>query len=281
MVNLCAQCTRIPHFGLLFGQRADITSLGLLGALMRHSPDVGTALHNLILHLHLQDRGGVPRMTTRAGVATLGYAIYHPEVEGISQILDGAIAIACNIMRSLCGGEWKPSEVLFSHTQPRDVRPYRRFFRAPLRFDADQTALVFPASCLGRCLPGANAQLRRLLEARIAALEAQGNGDIVDQLRRVLRSVLFSGSGSMEQVSPLFSMHRRTLNRRLRDQGTTFKTLIDESRFEIAKQLLGDTTIPVVEIAATLDYADASAFTRAFRRWSATTPAAWRERRRQ
>jgi AraC-like DNA-binding protein len=276
LLKLCAQRTRTPHFGLLFGQRAGLESLGLLGRLGQHSADVGSALRSLVCHLGVHDRGGAPTLTVRDGVAMLGYAINQPKVEGISQIQDGSVAIICNIMRSFFGDDWAPSEVLFSRTRPTETGPYRHFFRAPLRFDADQTALVFPANCLAQQLPGADARLRRLLEARIAALHWDGYGDVVDQVRRVLRPLLVSGKGSLERVAQLISMHRRTLNRRLRDHGTTFKALLEETRFEIAKQLLADTLIPVIEIATTLDYADASAFTRAFRRWSATTPAAWR-----
>jgi AraC-like DNA-binding protein len=73
-------------------------------------------------------------------------------------------------------------------------------------------------------------------------------------------------------------MHGRTLNRRLKARGTTFQSLVDEVRYEIARQLLEHTHMSMSQIAATFDYTDASAFTRAFRRWSGTTPAAWRRR---
>ena len=72
-------------------------------------------------------------------------------------------------------------------------------------------------------------------------------------------------------------MHSRTLNRRLNAFGTRFQALVDEIRFEIARQMLEDSRREVGQIAMTLDYADASAFTRAFRRWSGTTPAEWRK----
>ena len=74
-------------------------------------------------------------------------------------------------------------------------------------------------------------------------------------------------------------MHSRTLSRRLHASGTSFQELVDEGRFEIARQTLEDSVMPVRQIAAMLDYADASAFTRAFRRWSDTTPAQWRATR--
>jgi AraC-like DNA-binding protein len=80
----------------------------------------------------------------------------------------------------------------------------------------------------------------------------------------------------VEDVAPMFSMHSRTLHRRLGEFDVTFKTLADETRFEIARQMLKDSATPINQIAEALDYADASAFTRAFRRWTKTTPAAWR-----
>jgi len=78
-------------------------------------------------------------------------------------------------------------------------------------------------------------------------------------------------------VAEIFGIHRRTLNRRMRARGLTFQELVEEVRYDIARQLLRETDLAIVAIAAVLDYADAAAFTRAFRRWSGTTPAAWRK----
>ena len=278
LLNVCAQQTRCLHFGLLVGQRAGGESLGLVGHLMQSAPDVGSALRSLILHFHLHDRGGIPALTVCNGVATLAYGIYQPAVEGIGQIHDGAIAIGFNVMRSLCGAAWAPTEVLLARSKPADVTPYRRFFGVLPRFDAEHAALVFPAAWLERRLHGADSRLCQMLETQVAALEAQGRGDLVNQLRRVLRSLLTSSGGSLHQVAELLSIHRRTLNRRLKERGTTFKALVEEARFEIARQFLEETGMPITGIAAALDYADSSAFTRAFRRWSGTTPAEWRSR---
>ena len=80
-----------------------------------------------------------------------------------------------------------------------------------------------------------------------------------------------------DQVAKLFSIHSRTLSRRLNACGTSFQELLDEGRFEIARQLLEDTRMELHRIAESLEYADASAFTRAFRRWSGITPGQWRK----
>lgn len=276
LLKQCAAWTQCPHFGLLIGQRMGPACLGIVGQLLQYLPDVGSALRSLILNLHLHDQGGVPLLSVEQGMATLCYAIYQRGVEGADQIYDGAIAITFNIMRALCGPAWRPTEVLFSHRQPSDVGPYRRFFRTPLRFDMEQTALAFPATWLDRPLPGADPNQRHRIEQQVAMLENLYSGDLTGRLRRVLRILLVTHRTSLAEVAQLFSMHRRTLNRRLEERGITFRVLVDEVRYEIARQLLENTRMSICQIAATLDYSDTSAFTRAFRRWSGTTPVAWR-----
>ncbi len=278
LMKLCVAQTQCPHFGLLIGRRSGLSTLGIIGHLSQQMPDVGSALRSLILHLQIHDRGAAPNLSVEPDVAVLSYLIYQQGVEGASQIYDCAIAIVFNILRDLCGPAWRPTEVSFSHRQPSDTKPYRQFFQAPLRFDREQTALVFPAKWLDCTVAGADPVRREQLEQQIAALENLDSRDLVSQLRSVLRTLLITHRSSLEQVAQLFSMHRRTLNRRLKAQNYTFHELVNEVRYEIARQLLEDTQMPMNQIAVTLDYSDASAFTRAFRRWSGTTPAAWRTR---
>lgn len=269
---------KCPHFGLLLGQRSGLDCLGIVGDLVKNMPDVGSALRNLVLHLHIHDGGAVPALSVDQGMAATSYLIYQPGVEGSDQIYDAAMAITFNILRALCGSAWRPATVLFSHHPPDDSAPYRRFFQAPLRFDREQTALVFPTQWLDRAVVGADPHRRRQLEQQIATLENLDPHDLVTQLRRVLRVLLITHRGSLEQVAQLFSMHRRTLNRRLVEQDCTFQGLVNEVRYEIARQLLANTHMPISQITATLDYKDAPSFSRAFRRWSGIAPVKWRAR---
>jgi len=275
----CAARTGCPHLGLLVGQRSGLESLGLVGLLVKYSPDVGTALRSLERYLFLHVRGAVSSLKVEGHSAAFSYLAYERNVEGADQTGDGAVAIIFNLMRALCGPGWLPTAATFVHRRPADVGPYRRFFGAPLRFNADQYALEFPASWLNRRLPGDDAELRRLLQKQISRLETMHRGDFPEQVRSVLRTSLLTGQVKADQIAALFSMHSRTLNRRLDAFGTSFQQLVDESRFEIARQMLEDTSVDVMEVAASLGYARASAFTRAFRRWSGTTPGHWRARR--
>jgi AraC-like DNA-binding protein len=276
LLRECVARTGCSHFGLLVGERGGPASLGLLGTLLLHSANVGSALQSLVAHLDIRDRGAVPTLKVEGKVVTLGYVIYERGVQSIDQIADIAIAIGCNILWSLCGPAWVPSEVLLAHRRPADARPYRRFFRASVRFDAGHNALVFPSRWLAQPLPSTDPHLRQQLQDQVRYFDAIHGMTFAAKMRRTLRAAVTRGTCSVTQAAQIFNMSRRTLSRRLRAEGTTYESLLDEVRYEVACQLLGHTDMLVRDVAETLDYADAAAFTRAFCRWSGTTPARWR-----
>ena len=279
LISHCVARTGCGHFGLLVGQEGGLHSLGLVGLLARQAPDVGTALQHIVRYFHLHAQGSMPGVAIEDGMAMMTFRVYQANTLAIDQIADGALAIEFNIMRTLCGPDWRAIEVRFAHHRPADVQPFRRFFGAPVRFEAERNAVVFAAEWLDRRTPGVDSELRLLLQQQIDALEVRHGDDFPARVRSALRSTLITDHSSADQVAKLFSMHSRTLNRRLRIAGTSFRELVDEIRFEIACQSLEYTSLDVNRIADLLNYADASAFTRAFRRWSGTTPALWRASR--
>ena len=114
-----------------------------------------------------------------------------------------------------------------------------------------------------------------MLTERMQAFEAQFHDEFPERVRRVLRTALLTDRTSSDDIAALFSMSSRTLNRRLGTYGLTFQNLVDEGRYEIARQALIDTDMNVSHVAALLDY-DASSFVRAFQRWSGKSPTQWR-----
>lgn len=262
------------HFGLLLGQRCDTRSLGLVGELMRSAPTWGRALQDLVENQSRYVRGGVPYLVVRDGMAFAGYAVYQRGVEGVDHFCDAAIAVGFNMMRELCGA--LPEEVLLSRKSPADARPYHRFYRVPVTFDAEQSALVFPIRLLERPVPGANPARRAAVEKAVANYWAVASPNVTDQIIRILRSRVLFGDATLDEVARYLKMHPRTLSRRLRTEGTTFRELLNETHFEVARQLLAGTHIDVGGIADALGYADMSAFSHAFHRMAGASPVTWR-----
>jgi AraC-like DNA-binding protein len=277
LLTLSVARTHCPHFGLLVGRRGTILSLGLVGRLMQHSATVGDAVRSLVSNLSIQNRGAVPAFTVSADTALFTFSVYEPETESADQISDGSIAVAVNALRSLCGSDWNPAEVLLPRAAPADPEPYRRHFRAPVRFNQETAAVVMPARDLELPIAGADPLLRSMLEERIKQMKGGPGSEFSDDLRRLLRTRLTNQRCSAADIADLMTMHRRTLSRRLKgDSGLGYRAIANEIRFEIARQLLEDTEVSLGQIAAALGYSEASAFTRAFRRWSGGTPTAWR-----
>lgn len=276
LCTLCVARTNCPNFGLLVGRRATILSLGMVGRLMQHSETVGDALVALVSNLSTQNRGAVWFLAITEGAAMLTFSVYQPEAESADQISDASIAMAVNALRALCGSDWNPSEVLLPRATPADPEPYRPHFRAPVRYNEEVAAIVFPASDLEIRVAGADPLLRSVLDERISKLKGRSGSDFPDDIRRLLRTRLSSQRCSATDIAGLLAVHRRTLTRRLKNRGMGYRAIANEMRFEIARQLLQDTDLPLGQIAAALGYSEASAFTRAFRRWSGLAPSAWR-----
>jgi AraC-like DNA-binding protein len=274
----CAAATDCVHFGLLVGQQNGIHSLGILGEVMLCAPTVHAALRSLILNMHIQTRGGVPTHSVEGDAATLGYAIYQRDMLGAVQVYDLVMAYEFNVLQALCGSQFLPDEVSFSHAKPKDIRPYRQFFNAALRFDAEHSEIRFDNAWLDKSLPSHDAGRHRHLQRELAAQLMMEPDDYAEQVRRALRTMIPVGRASETAIAEMMSLPVRTLRWQLARQGTTFRRLMEAVRSDIARQLLSDTNMTASEIADSLDYADASAFTRAFQRWTGASPAAWRIR---
>jgi AraC-like DNA-binding protein len=278
LLALCAEQARCPHFGLLVGQQASLTAFGLIGTLARNEADVGTALRGLARTQHLHGRTGVPAFVVKDDVAIYSLTLEGYLGVGAAHVHDLSAAMGFNLMRDLCGPAWMPTEIMLPHAPPRDRRPYDRYFRAPIRFDAEWTAVAFPARWLSRRVTGADPSLRGPLQESVDALAARHGNDLIMRTRRALYVLVMQGKGSMTSVADLMGMHRRTLNRRLALSGTSISEQLEEVKSQIARQLLADTTLSVIEVASTLNYSDAGTFTRAFRRWTKMPPTEWRGR---
>jgi len=278
LVEECAAASACPHFGLLAGIRSGPAAAGIAGELVRHAESVHAALRLLVAHIHLHDRGGVVVLTSRgADEVELSYVIYHADTAGAAQILDTSIAIACSIMRCLCGPRWTPSEVMLSHDRPRNVGPYRSYFRAPVTFDAPHSSLVFPASHLERRIAGADPATKTRLLNLAAELDAARPASVTELTVRALSRMVIATPPSSEKIAEVLGMKPRRLRERLEAEGSSVKELLGNLRCELARQLLEGSRMPIGDIAATLHYSRPGAFSRAFRGWTGKTPRQWRQ----
>ena len=197
--------------------------------------------------------------------------------EGAGLVCEAALAAMTQVVRELCGRAWVATEVLVPRRTPGNPEPYRSAFRAQMHFNQEIAALVFPATSLKQPLPSADPIMHQKLQQHIEEAERVCPHDAADELRRQLCKTLLKQKCSATTMARRLSTHRRTLNRRLRSEGTGFRAIADEMRSALARHMLADTELPLVHIAAALDFSEPAAFTHAFRRWSGgVPPSVWR-----
>jgi AraC-like DNA-binding protein len=277
LVLECAVATGRADFGLQLGRRFDFAMLGPTGVLMQQSPTVGAALRNLQRYSAVHDGGALVYLDAPGGdVAALGYLLYDHALPGMAMVYDLAMAIGWRMLRALCGPEWRATDVSFACSRPRDTAAHRRLFGAPLRFDAARTEISFAADWLDAPIPGADAAAHGAAVRAVEAIEGDADERLLDRTRAALQSLLVTGSLRAARVAAALGSSERSLRRQLQRRGTSFHAMTADVRWHLALHLLRDTSLSLAEIADALGYADATAFSRAFKGWAGCAPRQWR-----
>jgi len=170
-------------------------------------------------------------------------------------------------------------EAWFMHPQPARIDEYRRTFEpGRVRFSAPFNGFVFSARMLEQSMKTADSSLHGVLRryADVMLAELPNTESVSDKVRTFVGQQLSHGEPSVARAARALHMSRRTLARKLEREGTSFKTLLDETRRSLALRYLNEHQIGSTEVAFLLGFSHAGAFFRAFKRWTGTSPRAYR-----
>lgn len=265
----------LGEVGLLLGKSQNHMVLGLAGQLMGSCETLGSALGTFVALQITNSTAAATYLHPVGDDYALGFGIYAPELPS-SHIYDASAAIGYSLLRDLTGGAVRPIELLLSRPIPANPGAYETLFGCPVRFNEGQTCLILPGRGMGFRLPTADAGLR---ESLLNALQRQLAGQplpFVARVKHALRPLLLAGRASHRQVAAHLNVHPRTMGRRLEVENATFEQLKDEVRLVTSRDLLARTDMAISDVAAALGYATPSAFVRAFRRWTGSSPSTWR-----
>ncbi|MBE9544855.1 MAG: AraC family transcriptional regulator [Proteobacteria bacterium] len=187
--------------------------------------------------------------------------------------IDMGMAMSIHICRLNFGEDLKPVVVNFMHPEPPCAEKYFELFKTPVRFSADRDSMTYSFADVDRYLMGANPQLARLNDqVMIEYLGKLNKDDIIDRVTAAIIDMLPSGGIADEKVAETLNMSVRSLQRRLKEVGSTFRTLLEAVRKDLAATYVRDPDIELVEVAFLLGFSDQSAFSRAFKRWAGKSP---------
>jgi AraC-like DNA-binding protein len=274
----CERRSSCDHVALLIGQHTGLADMGLAGQLALCAETAGAGLQNMIDHFNLSSSASTVSLLSAGNFSRFVYAISGHGVTSTRQLQLGGIVIACNMLRELFGSRWQPTVITVASRPPKNPRMVQQFFRAPLRFNSDESAVAFETRWLDQRLAPVDPLVRSKVEAESRARRLAILSDLPASLRRILRKQLIIGDCSMDQVAAMLRIHRRTLDRHLQEHGIQFGELVESVKREIACQLLRDTDLQVQQVAEALHFSSAANFATAFRRWVAMTPSEYRRR---
>ena len=268
-----------PELPFRYAEAIQPDDLGALGLALKTAPTVADALGRLVRYvLVLSDTLEYELLDEPSGrVFALTGRPHHRR--GAALANECALAAVTSALRSIVGARLVPTEVTFRHLAPADDTPHLAYFGCPVSFEAPLDGIHLDAEMLGRATLLADEGLSTYLLAQLDDLRARASErSLVTDVRSAIIDALPEGQPSKSQVARRLGMSERTLHRRLADDGESFQDLVTGARQEAAESLLGSGRHSVVEVAFLAGFSDQTAFTRAFKRWTGFTPAAFRER---
>lgn len=199
--------------------------------------------------------------------------------EDLRHYIEHGFAFVATRVRALLDAGPRPLRVAFPHSRPADTRAHERIFGDVVHFDQPRAELVYTTADLERPLASHDAAFLESFadeEQKLSAAAARAASSTKERVKHVLHAMMRQGDGSMPSVARAVGQSTRTLQRNLRTEGVGFSELVDEVRAGEARRYVIEGKLSYGEIAFRLGFSQQSAFFRAFKRWTRTTPSEMR-----
>ncbi len=267
-----AAASEDPAFGLRTASCLHPSYLGALGYAVLASDTLRTAFERIHRYVRvLNDQGHFDLEETAGGVRAIISVDQGSRNTAVRD--DGQLAVLVGLCRINAGEDFEPLEVSLRRSEPEDRSPWDDFFRCPLHFDAEANAVTVSTADLDEPLPSANPILAQMNERVVVQRLAQLDRDnVTGRVRGAIMEQLPSGDVSDESVAEALHMTPRTLHRRLKEDGETFRTVLKSVRQDLAEQYLADPTLTLTEITFLLGFSEMSSFSRAYKHWHGQSP---------
>ena len=201
-----------------------------------------------------------------------------PDNDGARLSNEAALGTFVALWRDANGPQFTPKRVQFTHPPVGSPGPLEAHFRCPVVFGAEVDAIIMHQQDVDRPNLVGDQHIWRFLREHLEEILKATEPDRIDREVVVqVASALSDGVPRLESVASQLGVGSRTLQRRLADLGHSYQSLVDEARREVALKLVGLGDHSLAEVAFLTGFSEQSAFTRAFKRWSGTTPRHYRK----
>lgn len=265
----------VDDFGLRLAQKQRGGKvIGPIGVVMKNSETVGQALGYCAKHIHAYSLATKVRFIPDRPHHQLFIALdlLLDDTVDTRQAIEHALALANYNLIDISGGKARARCVHLRHTPCTDPRNYDAAFGCPVSFGMERDGLFLSEDDLLCKVIEADDQILEMATDYIATRYPSALPPLHARVRNIIQRLLTDGNCQFECVAEELCLHPRTLQRRLRDEGTSFETIRDDVRRDVALRLLHQPAIPLTHIAHKIGYAETSVLSRSCQRWFAATP---------
>lgn len=268
-----------PGFALKLGASVDPRQMGILGSVVLSCRTLAEVGQQFIRHARLLN--SLYRVEAAVQDQRFVYryvADCPPELE--AGFVETHFAAAISLCRLLADTDIVPLEMRFRYPEPAHVKQYQALFGAALRFNQNDNAMLLDVCVMELPVAQHNPYTNTLASRHAAMLleQLERADSLLGRVQQHIMDTLSTGAG-IESCATALNMTPRTLQRKLREEGSSFQDLQEAMRRKLAFDYLSQPFpyIPIVEVALLLGYSEPSAFHRAFKRWSGVSAAAYRQ----
>jgi AraC-like DNA-binding protein len=192
-------------------------------------------------------------------------------------LIDAVFALVTELGRRGTKTKLNPKRVELRRPEEH-ANGLEEYFGCTVKYRATRDALIFRVADMGLPFATHNEELLEMLAPQFEQelKEERTNQTVLGQVKWVLKRMLAGSRPDLVMVAKELGMSERTLQRRITDEGTTFRQVLNETRHELGRQYLGDARLEITEAAFLVGFEDPNSFYRAFRSWEGQTPAEWR-----
>lgn len=274
------EATKDPCFGLFVGRNIRPTSFHALGFSWLVSQTLLGSLQRLCRYHEI-----ISTVPLLVSVELVGdqYAfsanMNDPEYVPTDAAVDAFMIAILQLCRTATDQHFSPLSVALRRTDPGHIDQYITFFDCPVSFDAEKNLIHFDKDSLERHLPGENKELARandaVAEKYLDSLDPQ---KVASEVRELLITLLPSGKSNQKTIAKRLNRSLSTLQRQLQSEGTNYKDILEHTRSNLATEYVLDGQLSLGQIAYMLGFSDQSNFSRAFKRWTDSSPREYRLR---
>lgn len=263
--------------GLEVGSSITVQEGGVIGYAMLHSDSLLSSLRRIVRFAKLLNQRAELTLVDEGDRWRL-QALNQPLIPGFRQPIDEGIAGLMACFHQIVGRRFAAADLHFSYPRPDDTSAHRKLFGSALQFDARAPAIILWDRDVRSATVSADPNLTRYLD-EVAQIHLDALPQATTHAERVRLAVwphLSEGLPSIQIIAGELALSTRSLQRRLREESSSFAEVVDELRHEKARLLLTDPHLAIYEVGYLLGYSDPSTFHRAFRRWEGTSPSRYR-----